>query len=343
MISDGWGGADGGRALIPGSLRGYRTWRLLKRRASLPEGALPLTSVTRPVVWAPTLEARCCFPPATDQHPAVPSTSSLASHRSPSRGCECGIYAWYAPSDTQVLHAGVFGAVEACGLVLMGDRGYRAERARISAVVTRNRRLAAACAAAGVTVYGRRHDLLRDYPPDDLSGLLGANSTPEPEVHDKGGTMAAIVDSIEISRRPEDIFSYVTDPSHFPEWQESVVSVSPEGHARLTVGSKTTVVRRVGPRKMVTTEEIVELHTPTTWSVRSVGGPLVAIATGTIQPLDGGQRSRVTVAFEFEAHGIGRLLVPLVVRPQVRRQLPRNEQRLKDLLERQVSADASHG
>jgi hypothetical protein len=36
-------------------------------------------------------------------------------------------------------------------------------------------------------VYGRRRDLLRDYPPDDLSGLLGANFTPEPEEHDKGG------------------------------------------------------------------------------------------------------------------------------------------------------------
>jgi hypothetical protein len=181
MISDAFGGADAGRALIPGSLRGYRTWRLLSRHASLPEGALPLTSVTRPVMWTPTLEARCCFPPAIDQHAAVPSTSSLPPHRSPSRGCECGVYAWYAPDDTQVHHARVFGAVEASGLVLVADRGYRAERARISAVVTRNRRLAAACAAAGVTVYGRRHDLLRDYPPDDLSGFLGANSTPEPE------------------------------------------------------------------------------------------------------------------------------------------------------------------
>src|SRR5262245_32379778 len=187
MISDTSEGGDGGRALVSGSLRGYRTWRLLKRREPLPAGALPLTSVTRPVVWTPTLEARCCFPPTIDQHAAVPSTSSLASHRSPSRGCECGIYAWYAPGDTRVLHAGVFGAVEASGLVLMGDRGYRAQRARISALVTRNRRLAAACAAAGVTVYGHRRDLLRDYPPDDLSALLGASSTPEPEAHDKRG------------------------------------------------------------------------------------------------------------------------------------------------------------
>ena len=45
--------------------------------------------------------------------------------------------------------------------------------------------------------------------------------------------MAAIVESIDISRRPEDVFSYVTDPSHFPEWQDSVVSARREGDAPL--------------------------------------------------------------------------------------------------------------
>jgi uncharacterized protein YndB with AHSA1/START domain len=31
--------------------------------------------------------------------------------------------------------------------------------------------------------------------------------------------MAAIVGSIEIARRPEDVFAYATDASRFPEWQ----------------------------------------------------------------------------------------------------------------------------
>jgi hypothetical protein len=66
-----------------------------------------------------------------------------------------------------------------------------------------------------------------------------------------------------------------------------------------------------------------------------VGGlPVIAIAKGTIEPLDNGKRSRVTIGLEFEGHGIGRLLVPLVIRRQARRQLPRNEQQLKEVLER---------
>lgn len=146
--------------------------------------------------------------------------------------------------------------------------------------------------------------------------------------------MAAIVESIDISRRPEDVFSYVTDTSHFPEWQGNVVSARWEGDAPLAVGSKAVVIRRVGPRELSGTEEITELKPPRSWVVRGVGGPVIAIARGTIVPLDDGKRSRVTIALEFEAHGIGRLLVPLVVRRQARRQLPRNAQQLKEVLER---------
>jgi uncharacterized protein YndB with AHSA1/START domain len=85
--------------------------------------------------------------------------------------------------------------------------------------------------------------------------------------------MAAIVESIEISRRPEDVFAYVLDPMQFPEWQDGVVSADREGNAPLGVGSKTVVTRRVGPRTLPTTEEIVELNPPRNWAVRGVSGP----------------------------------------------------------------------
>lgn len=148
--------------------------------------------------------------------------------------------------------------------------------------------------------------------------------------------MGAIVHSIEIARRPEDVFSYATDFSHFPEWQGGVVSARREGNAPLAVGATAVVIRRVGPRKLARTEEITELEPPRIWIVRGVGGPLTAIAKGTIEPLGGGERSLVTIALEFEGHGIGKLLVPLVARRQARRLLPRNGQKLKELLERGV-------
>ncbi len=174
QLTEAFGGGDHGRQLVPGSLRGYRTWRRVGRRVRVAAGMLPLTAVTRRyVVWAPTLEAHC-----TEPDMAIPSPGRFhlpGDHRSPAARCECGIYAWYSPDDTAVLDAGlfgVFGVVQASGLILMGDRGFRAERAQIAAVVTRNRRVAAACTAAGIKVYRRRRDLLRDYPPEDLTALL---------------------------------------------------------------------------------------------------------------------------------------------------------------------------
>jgi hypothetical protein len=115
QISDACGGGDGARALVPGTLRGYRTWRLLRRAPE--DGALPLTSVTRGVRWAPTLTAECApLEPGVDGLP-----EGAGAHRAPTAGCRCGIYGWYDPHDADILRARVFGVVQASGLVVMGS------------------------------------------------------------------------------------------------------------------------------------------------------------------------------------------------------------------------------
>jgi len=145
--------------------------------------------------------------------------------------------------------------------------------------------------------------------------------------------MAAIEESIEISRPPEEVFRYATDFSHFGRWQQRVVSARQDGGEPLAVGTTAAVTRRVGPRQVVTTEEITALDPPATWQVRGSGSiPVTAIATGTITPLDAGSRSLVTIALEFRGHGAGKLLAPLI-RRQSRRQLPKDQKQLKKLLE----------
>ena len=145
--------------------------------------------------------------------------------------------------------------------------------------------------------------------------------------------MSAIKESIDISRRPEDVFSYVADPSHLPEWQENAVSVRPVGDAPLAVGSRVVVTRRIGGRDIPMTSEVTELDPPRTWRVDGIDGPIRGHVKGTIEPLGDGERSRLTLSLDFETHGIGKVLVPLVVRPRVRKEMPRNEQTLKRLLE----------
>ena len=143
--------------------------------------------------------------------------------------------------------------------------------------------------------------------------------------------MAPIVNSIEISRRPEDVFAYLADPSHVPDWQESAVSA--RGDAPLTVGSQVVVTRRVGRTERTMTNEVTEVNPPTSWSLRGVDGPIRGNVKGTIEPLEDGERSRVTIALDFEGHGIGKLLLPLFVRRQVQAEMPKNMQSLKTRLE----------
>jgi uncharacterized protein YndB with AHSA1/START domain len=143
--------------------------------------------------------------------------------------------------------------------------------------------------------------------------------------------MAAIVNSIEISRRPEDVFAYLTNPSHVPEWQESAVSA--RGDAPLTVGSRVVVTRRVGGREREMTNEVTEVNPPTSWALRGVDGPIRGNVKGTVEPLGGGESSRVTISLDFEGRGIGKLLLPLFVRRQVEAEMPKNMQNLKNRLE----------
>jgi hypothetical protein len=66
--------------------------------------------------------------------------------------------------------------------------------------------------------------------------------------------MAAAVESVEIARRPEDVFTYVLEPLHYAEWDDSVVSAHREDPSPRAPGSKTTVLHRIGPLSAVTDE-----------------------------------------------------------------------------------------
>jgi uncharacterized protein YndB with AHSA1/START domain len=145
--------------------------------------------------------------------------------------------------------------------------------------------------------------------------------------------VTTITASVEISRTPEDVFAYVTDPSHLPEWQASVVSV--QRRPPVHVGTKAVVTRQAGPRKMASTAEVAELEPPRRWSVRGVDGPVRGNVEGRIEPVDDGARSRVTIELDLEGHGFGKLLLPLVVNRQAKREMPENMLRLKELLEGQ--------
>jgi uncharacterized protein YndB with AHSA1/START domain len=150
--------------------------------------------------------------------------------------------------------------------------------------------------------------------------------------------MAPIVSTIDIARPQQEVFSYVTDPTTFPEWQEGVVNGSMEGGKTPSVGSKCTMTRRIGGAERESTSELTKLDPPTSWGVRGIDGPIRAIVSVTVEPLDGDAHSRVRIELDFEGHGIGKVLVPLVVRRQARTEMPANCARLKQRVEARASA-----
>jgi uncharacterized protein YndB with AHSA1/START domain len=143
--------------------------------------------------------------------------------------------------------------------------------------------------------------------------------------------MAPIITVTEVARAPEEVFGYVTDPSTMHEWQQGCVS----GHMdapTTRVGSRCTTVRRIGGRECEVTTEITEYDPPRRWADRGIDGPIRAKVAVAIEPLADRSRSRLTIELDFTGHGIGKLLVPLVVRRQAARGMPETMTRLKQRL-----------
>jgi hypothetical protein len=66
---------------------------------------------------------------------------------------------------------------------------------------------------------------------------------------------------------------------------------------------------------------------------RGFDGPIRADVDVNIESLDGGARSRVTITLDFHGHGIGKLLVPLLVHREATKAVPKSCVKLKQLLE----------
>lgn len=142
------------------------------------------------------------------------------------------------------------------------------------------------------------------------------------------------ISTVEVDCRPDEVFAYVTDPARFAEWQNGVVSGQMETRDMPAVGDKCLTTRRVGFTRRVFTSEVTHVDPPRTWGVSGIDGPIRATVDVTVEGLDEGRRSRVSIDVDFEGHGIGKLIVPLVVRPQATKEMPANLERLKQRLKR---------
>jgi uncharacterized protein YndB with AHSA1/START domain len=153
--------------------------------------------------------------------------------------------------------------------------------------------------------------------------------------------MRPIVTSTEIGRPAAEVFAYATDPARFREWQKGVVDGHMDGPADGTqspaVGARCVTTRRIGGASRPSTAELVHIDPPRTWGVRGIDGPIRAAVDVVVEPVTD-SRSRLSISVDFTGHGIGKILVPLIVRREARKEMPDNIAALKQRMEADYAA-----
>jgi uncharacterized protein YndB with AHSA1/START domain len=146
--------------------------------------------------------------------------------------------------------------------------------------------------------------------------------------------MAPVIAAAEVDRPAAEVYAYATDPAKFQEWQAGLIEGHLDRPGPPEIGAKCITTRRIGGADRVVTSEFTQLDPPRTWAIRGIDGPIRATVDVTVEPL-APSRSRLTITVDFEGHGIGKLLVPMIVRPQARKEMPANIATLK----RQIEAE----
>lgn len=144
--------------------------------------------------------------------------------------------------------------------------------------------------------------------------------------------MAPITSSIEIARPPEDVFAYVDDLERHGEWQSTIISSKLETEGPTRVGSRATDTRKVPGGTQHVTYEITEHDPPRKASFKGTNGPVRPVGSITVEPVGEG-RSRLTLELDLRGHGLIGQFVAILARSQARKQVPQDQQRLKERLE----------
>jgi hypothetical protein len=148
--------------------------------------------------------------------------------------------------------------------------------------------------------------------------------------------MPPIVTSTEIERPAAEVFACATDPARFSQWQKGVVDGHLDGPADASglprPGALCVTTRRIGGTSRPVTSELACIDPPRTWGVRGIDGPIRATVDVLVEPVTD-SRSRLTISVDFTGHGIGKVLVPLMVRREARKEMPDNMAALKRMIE----------
>lgn len=140
-------------------------------------------------------------------------------------------------------------------------------------------------------------------------------------------------ESVEINRPLEEVFEYVSDVGHYPEWMAHVLEVRKHTPGPPQQSDSFVVAIKSVGRRFETPFERTSYEADRRYTDRAVGGAIPNQRwDSAFQEVPGG--TRYTRAVEVKSSGLLKLLQPLQ-RRAAGRQLRTDLQTLKDVVERQ--------
>lgn len=136
--------------------------------------------------------------------------------------------------------------------------------------------------------------------------------------------------SIHIARPANEVFAYLSNFENNPIWQSGMISATFTSEPPLRVGSTYDQVATFLGRDIITSFEVIEYEVDKKVKAHSVSGTFPITFTRQVEEAEEG--SHVTALVEGKPNGFFRLLGPLL-RPMVRKNIERDYQKLKQILE----------
>jgi uncharacterized protein YndB with AHSA1/START domain len=153
----------------------------------------------------------------------------------------------------------------------------------------------------------------------------------------KGSTMSGtgvktITAGVDIARSPRQVFGYIADATHLPEWQPDVRQAAFDQPTAVGVGTRGQEVRHVMGADRPITWEVTDYDPHRRYGVRGIDGPVRAHVTMDLTPTTDGTGTHLEYGIDFQGHGIGKLIAPLA-RKGARKDLVATLERLRRRLE----------
>lgn len=142
----------------------------------------------------------------------------------------------------------------------------------------------------------------------------------------------AITAGVDIARSPRQVFGYIADAKHLPEWQPDVRRAAFDQPTAVGVGTRGQEVRHVMGADRSITWEVTGYDPHRRYGVRGIDGPVRAHVTMDLTPTTDDSGTHLEYGIGFEGHGIGKLIAPLA-RNGARKDLAATLERLRLRLE----------